>query len=84
MSVLALGNRHLLRVVVGCSIRFRGVEWKKCTNSDPVVITTICEVHSNTCDLSYVDLFVLTRTRSGDYKKYADQCLKEATIQMAI
>ena len=50
MSVLALGNRHLLRVVVGCSIRFRGVEWKKCTNSNPVVITAVCGGHSNTYD----------------------------------
>ena len=53
-SVLLSENRHILyAVVVGLFVRCE--EWKKCTNSDPVDITAICGVHSNTCDPSYVD-----------------------------
>ena len=57
---------------------------KKCTNSDPVVITAACGGHSNTYDPSYVDPFVLARTDSSNYKKCADQCLKEVMDQMDI
>ena len=68
----------------GWFVLFRGVEWKKYTNSDPILITAVCGVHSNTCDPSYVDQFVLVRTHYGSYKKYADQCLKEVMFQMDI
>ena len=52
--------------------------------SDYIIITCILETHSNTCDSSYVDQFVLARTRSGDYNNCAHQYLKEIMIQMAI
>ena len=62
-------------IVCGCDwcVRFKGVNWRKCTNSDPVIITDVCGVHTNTCDPSFVDQFVLTQIRSGDYNKCDDQ-----------
>ena len=73
-------------IVCGCGwlIRFRGVEWGKCTNSDPVVITGVCGVHSNTCNPTFVDQFVLSWTRANIYKKCADHSLQEVVVQMSI
>ena len=70
----------------GCGwlVRFRGVEWKKCTNSDPVIITGVCGVHSNTCNPAVLDQFVLSRTRTGIYKKCADHSLQEVTVQISL
>ena len=65
-------------------IRFEDIERNTCSNTDSVVITVICGVHSNPCDPSYVDQFVLTRTCSSNYKNNSDQCLKEFMIQMVI
>ena len=56
----------------------------KMHNSDAVIITGVCEVHSNTCNPSFVDQFVLSRTRTGIYKKYADHYLQEFMVQMSI
>ena len=57
----------------GWYIRFRGVDISSNTVSNPVVITYVCGVHSNPCDPSYVDQFVMARTRSGDCEYCADQ-----------
>ena len=57
---------------------------KKCTNSDLVIITGVCGVHSNTCNSAVLDQFVLSRTLAGIYKKYADHSLQEVMVQMSI
>ena len=63
---------------------FRGVEWKKYTNSDPVIITGVYGVHSNTCNPAFVGQFVLSRTHAGIYKKCGDHSLQEIMVQMSI
>ena len=68
----------------GWLVRFRGVEWKKYTNSDPVTMTGVCAAHSNTCNPAVLDQFVLSRTRVGIYKKCADHSLQEVMVQMSI
>ena len=68
----------------GWLVRFRGVEWKKYTNPDPVIMTGVCAVHSNTCDPAVLDQFVLSRTRAGIYKKCTDHSLQEVMVQMSI
>ena len=65
-------------------VRFRGVYWKKCTNSDPVVIIEVRGAHSNTCNPAVLDQFVLSRTRAGIYKKCNDHSLQEVIVQMDI
>ena len=81
MLDLVAGSHHVLRaVVVGLFV----LKIFNTTNSDQVVITLVCGVHSNTCDLYHVDQFLLAWTRSGDYKKCTDQSLKEVMVQMAI
>ena len=77
-SFVASGIRKTSSIVCDCGwlVRFRGGEWKKCTNSDPVIVTGVCEVHSNTCNPAFVDQFVLSRTRAGIYKKCADHSLQ--------
>ena len=52
--------------------------------SDPVVITGVNSVHSNTRGPSYTGQFVLSQTRSGNYKRYGDEVLREIMVQMAI
>ena len=73
-------------IMCGCSwcVRFKDVERNKYSNTDSVIVTAVCGVHSNTCDPSSVDQFVLARTRSGNYNKCADQCIKEVMVQMDI
>ena len=41
-------------------------------------------MYSNTCDPSFVGQFILSRTRSGDYKRCGDDILREIMVQMAI
>ena len=81
-SFVAPDIRKSSSIVCGCGwlVRFRGVEWQKCTNSDPVIITGVCGVHSNTCNSTFVDQFVLSRTRAGIYKKCADHSLQEIMV----
>ena len=76
--ILASGNHHLLHVVGIWLIRFKTEEYDECSNTDPVVITAICGIRSDTGDPSYANKFVLARTHSGNYKKCADQCLKKS------
>ena len=40
--------------------------------------------YSKTCDPYYADQFILALTRSGDYKKCADQSFRELMVQMTI
>ena len=56
-SFVNSGIRKSSSIVCGCGwlVRFRGVEWQKCTNSDPVIITGVCGVHSNTCNPAVLD-----------------------------
>ena len=60
------------------------IEYDDCANINPAIMTATCGIHSNTCDLFCVEQCVLVWTRSGDYKKYADQSLREIMVQMAI
>ena len=41
-------------------------------------------MYSNTCDPSFVGQFILSRTRSGDYKRCGDEVLREIVVQMDI
>ena len=49
-SFVVTGLRKSSFIVCGCDwlVRFRGVAWQKCTNSDPIIITWVYGVHSNT------------------------------------
>ena len=78
--------RNTKSITCGCdwSIRFKGNDRSNKKNSDPVIITCVCGDRSIMCDPSYVDQFVLTQTRSSDYKHCADQCLKKIMVQIAI
>ena len=74
MLDLVAGSHHVLRaVVVGLFV----LKIFNTINSDQVVITLVCGVHSNTCDLYHVDQFLLTRTRSGDYKNVQISLLRK-------
>ena len=70
----------------GCdwNIRFRGICRYNNKISDPVVITGVNSVHYNMCDPSYVGQFVLSRTRSGDYKRRGSEFLRKIMVQIAI
>ena len=83
---VASSIRKISSIVCDCGwlVRFRGVEWQKCTNSDPVIITEVCGFHSNTCNPAFVNQFVLSRTRAGVYKKCDDHSLQEVMVQMTI
>jgi len=85
-SFVNSGKRNYTSITYGCDwlVRFRGVDCKKCTSSDPVVITKVCGSHSNTCNPAVLDQFVLSRTRAGIYKKCNDHSLQEVMLQMAI
>ena len=85
-SFVASGLRKSSYIVCGCGwlVRFRGVEWQKCTNSDPIIITGVCGVHSNTCNPDFLDQCVLSWTRSSIYKKCADHSLQKVMVQMYI
>ena len=48
------------------------------------MITNVCGLHSNICDPTFRDQYVLTRTRSGQYKKCADSALQRIMHQMSI
>ena len=52
--------------------------------SDSVIITGVCGVHSDTYNPAFMDQFVLSRTRAGIYKKYADHSLQEVIVQICI
>ena len=45
-------------------------------------ITYISGSHTNTCDPSDVDLWVLTRTHASSYSKCSDHVLSEIMVQM--
>ena len=47
-------------------------------------ITYIYGYHTNTCDFSYLDQFVIARTRSSDYQKCIDQFPTEIMLQIDI
>ena len=82
----SLGLRNYSSINCGCEwvIRFKFVDCKKSTLSDIVMITSVCGLHSNTCDPSFRDQYVLTRTRSGQYKKCTDSALQRIMHQMSI
>ena len=85
-SYINSGIRKCTSISCGCDwlVCFRGVDWEKCTNSDPVIITGVCGAHSNTCNPAFLDQFVLSRTRAGIYKKCSDHSLQEVMVQIAI
>ena len=78
--------RNVKCITCGCGwlICLRDVNNSNNKVSDHVVITHVYWIHSNTYDTSYVDQFVLERTRYGVYTHCADQCLKEIVVQMYI
>ena len=39
---------------------------KKCTLSDSIKIIYVYGLHTNTCDPSFVDQYVVTRTKAGE------------------
>ena len=80
------GLRIYTSISCGCgwSIRFRGIYRDNNKISDPVIITGVNLVHSNTRAPSYIEQFVLSRTRSGDYKRCGDEVLRDIMVQMDI
>ena len=81
------GLRNVTSITCGCDwiSRFRSICRNNNKISDHVVITYINSVHSNTCDPSYIGLFLLSRSQSSGYKRCGDEVfLKESMLQMAI
>ena len=80
------GLTNVTSITCGCDwdIRFRSICRNNNKISDPVVITGVSSVHSNTYNPSFVGRFVLSRTRSGDYKRCGDEVLREIMVQMDI
>ena len=85
-SYVKSGIRKYTSISCGCDwlVRFRGVDSKKHSSADPIVITEVRGAHSNTCNPAVLDQFVLSRTRAGIYKKCNDHSLQEVMVQMAI
>ena len=52
--------------------------------SDYVEITVVNAVHSYSYDPSYVDQYIMSRTRYGEYKRFGDKFLRNIMVQMAI
>ena len=75
---------QVLLVAASEAFEFYVLLEKKTKISDHVVITTVNPVHSNLCDPSYVGQFLLSRIRSGDYKRCDDEVLREIMVQMDI
>ena len=84
--IIKISFRNSSTITCGCgwAVRFRNVHRDKYEVSDPVVITSVCGTHYNTCDPSYAKQFVFGWTRSSDYKKCTNVVLKEIMIQMDI
>ena len=78
--------RNFKNITCGCywSIRCRGITRSHHNFFDPVIITNIFRVYSNTYGPSYIDPFVLTQTRSDDYNACADRCLRRIMDQIYI
>ena len=84
--IIKISFRNSSTITCGCgwAVRFKSVHRGKYEVSDPVVITSVCGTHYNTCDPSYAKQFVFGWTRSSDYKKCTNVVLKEIMIQMDI
>ena len=69
---------NITSITCGCDwiIRFRDICRSNDKITDPVVITIVSSVYSNTCDSSYVGQFFLSRTRSRNYKRCDDEVLR--------
>ena len=52
LSYVSSSIRKSSSIMYGCSwhVRFKDVERDTCSNTNPVVITDVCEVQSYTCD----------------------------------
>ena len=81
-----VGPRKYTSITCGCGwgIRFVGFMKNMIRLHDFVVITGVDPVHSNSCDPTYVDQFVICRTRSGDYARCGDEVIREVMVQMEI
>ena len=76
------GLTNVTSITCGCDwdIRFRSICRNNNKISDPVVITGVSSVHSNTYNPSFVGRFVLSRTRSGDYNYCGNEVLREIMV----
>ena len=66
------------------SFHFLGIIRDKKKISDSIEITDVNAVRSNSCDPSYVGLFLLSQTISGEYKRYGDEFLRDIMVQITI
>ena len=57
ISYINSGIRKSSSITFDCCwlIRFEAEEYDTCSNIDPVFITAVCGIYSNTCDPSYVN-----------------------------
>ena len=80
------GLRNVTSIACGCKLDICVLDIirNKTKILDHVVITTINSAHSNSYDPSYVDQFILFRTRAGDYNRYGNEFLRKIMVQMAI
>ena len=80
------GVRSTTSITCRCEwlIRFMGVIKSHHNNTDSVVITSVSPIHYNTCDPTYSGQLVLYRTRSGDYKRYGDEVIREIMVPISI
>ena len=47
-------------------------------------MTEVSDAQTNSCNSDSVDQLVLTKTRSGSYKKCSDHAVQEVIVQMHI
>ena len=64
--------------------RFLGIIRNDTKLLDYVEITDVNDEHSNSCVPSYVDQYIISRSRSSEYKYCGDEVLRNIMIQMAI
>ena len=79
-----VGPRKYSSITCGCEWGIRFVVFMKNKIQLHDVITGVDPVHSNSCDLTYVDQFVICRIRSGNYARCGDEVIREVMVQMAI
>ena len=81
-----LSIRKVSSVSCGCNwvIRFKFLNSKKCNLSDSVKIIQICGFHTTTYYSSFVDQYIVHRTKVGEYTKCTDSILQKIMHEMFI
>lgn len=79
------GNRKFYEIRIvpsiscGCDwvVRFKFLDTTKCTLSDIAKIVQIFGIHTNTCDPTFSDQYIVARKKAGEYKQCTDPILRK-------